>query len=323
MKTVVSLQELVDSDIRPSRLFEEFRALTELSVRALVDGALVTVACQACGSDAPREAFQKFGLTYRECTRCATVFVSPRPTAAALSAYQRDSAAAVFWRDRVLSATLDTRRVKLMRPRAEWVVDSLAEHRSQARDGVDISAQGEHLVEELLALSPALRISTSGSVDGPIAAPESLDVVTAFDTLDRVFDVRAIVAEVRAALRPGGVLFLTAPSISGFDLQVLWDRSPSVLPPDKLNLLSIDGFSRLFSAPGWEIIELSTPGMFDVENVRHAIAASPQADWPRAIRQLVSADSEQSRLELQEFLQRHRQASFARLVVRRRSSAPS
>ena len=89
-------------------------------------------------------------------------------------------------------------------------------------------------------------------------------------------------------------------------------------PPDKLNLLSIEGFSRLFRAPDWSLIELSTPGMFDVENVRQAMLAAPEADWPRGVREIVLQRDEAARLEFQEYLQRHRLASFARLVVRRR-----
>jgi len=316
MKTVVSLQELVDIEIRPDRLFDEFRALTRSSVSGLLGGPLRAVGCQACGSDASRDVFVKLGLTYRECGRCASVFVSPRPAAAALIEYYRTSPAATFWRDRVLQATRDVRREKLAEPRAEWVADGLAEHRPEAADGVDVSPRGGMLVDALTPLLPGVRLSSMPAVEGQTSAPASVDFATAFDVLDRVADVRAWVDGLRAALRPGGIFFLTAPAISGFDLQVLWDRSPAVLPPDKLNLLSIAGFSRLFAADAWRIIELSTPGMFDVENVRHAVEQDPDGPWPRAIRRLVEGD-ERARLELQEYLQRHRLASFARLVVKR------
>ena len=317
MKTVVSLQELVDTEIRPDRLFDEFRELTRAAVGALASGPLESVACQACGGAASQPAFEKLGLSYRECERCGTVYVSPRPSAAALAAYHAGSPASVFWRDRVLKETMATRRDKLAVPRAEWVAEGLAEHRPRARTGVDVSPPGTMLIEALAEIAPEVRVTAVAAAAGTIPRAGTLDFVTAFDTVDRLADVPGFVAQVREALAPGGILFLTAPTISGFDLQVLWDRSPAVLPPDKLNLLSIDGFARLFAAPAWEIIELSTPGMFDVENVRHAIAQDPGAGWPRAIRRLV-AGGERARLELQEYLQAHRLASFARLVVRRR-----
>lgn len=317
MKTVVSLQELVDVEIRPDRLFDEFRDLTRASVVALAAGSLVDVHCQACGSHGSRAAFQKLGLTYRECDACGTVFVSPRPATEALAAYYQTSPAATFWRDRVLRETVQTRREKLAAPRAEWVADGLAEHRPQAKAGVDLSAHGGAVVEALASMGRSLQITSSPAVAGLELPSDSADFAMAFDAIDRASDVRALIARLHATLRSGGVLFLTAPTISGFDLQVLWDRSPSVMPPDKMNLLSIEGFSRLFDPASWEMIELSTPGMFDVENVRHAIDQTPGAEWPRAIRRLAEG-SDSARLELQEYLQRHRLASFARLIVRRR-----
>ena len=317
MKTVVSLQELVDVEIRPDGLFDAFRDLTRASVAALASGPLADCACQACGSPASRPAFDKLGLTYRECEACRSVFVSPRPGAAALAEYYRSSPAALFWRDRVLQETRETRRAKLAAPRAEWVSEGLSEHRPHGRRGLDLSPHGDSVIAELKAITAGLQIQTLPLGEGAPLAEASVDFVMAFDTVDRVHDVRALMAQLHRALQPGGLLFVTAPTISGFDLQVLWDRSASILPPDKLNLLSVEGLGRLFASTAWDIIELSTPGMFDVENVRHAIEQAPGADWPRAIRRLVDG-TEGARLELQEYLQRRRLASFARLVVRRK-----
>lgn len=317
MKTVVSLQDLVDLEIHPGALLEEFHELTRTSVAALASSALLAVACPACSSTGSSPAFAKLGLAYRQCGSCASVYVSPRPAAAALAEYARSSPAAEFWRERVLGATRTARLDKLIRPRAEWVLEGLAEHRPGARAGVDLSGQGPAFLAELTAQAPALK--SLRSVDSHVSGWQAadLDFVTAFDVLDRASDVPALVSAVHTALNPGGLVFATAPSISGFDLQVLWDRSPTMTPPDKLNLLSIEGFTRLFRAPAWTLVELSTPGMFDVENVRQAILADPDGPWPRGVRELVLQPDEAARLEFQEYLQRHRLASFARIVARR------
>jgi len=119
------------------------------------------------------------------------------------------------------------------------------------------------------------------------------------------------------SLRGRGVLFATATTISGFDLQVLWDRSPTLTPPDKLNALSIAGLRRLFSPPAWELIELSTPGMLDTENVRRAVRSTPDGPWPRIVRSLVAELDDRGWTDLQAFLQQHRLASFTRLIARR------
>jgi SAM-dependent methyltransferase len=338
MKTVVSLQDLIDFEIRPNALLSQYYELTRTSVASFARTSLIHAACPACAGDQSDVAFEKLGLCYRLCRACGSLFVSPRPTEAALTNYYRTSPAAKFWREEIRRETSAMRLEKLIRPRAEWVVNALAEHAPRATNALDVSPGGSALLVELRALWPALSRTTAAhatadlDVDGPgddievlsvdLAGLESVqktDLVIAFDAIDRAADVGRLVAQAARALTPGGLLFVAAPCASGFDLQVLWDRSPTIMPPDKLNVLSVEGFRRLFSTGRWEILELSTPGMFDVDNVRRAIAANPAGPWPRVIRELTSQSDDTARAEFQEYLQRHRLASFARLVVRRTS----
>jgi SAM-dependent methyltransferase len=340
MKTVVSLQDLLERDIKPNALLAEYLALTRASIAAQWRSheALVPTACPGCGAEDSDPAFERGGFTYRSCPTCGSVYVSPRPTEASLVAYYRDSAAARFWRERILPETAEARAEKLVGPRADWVLDAVAEYAPGARTALDVSPYGAPLAHALLRAGALQRVvAASGQADvdydraavpglevrpSPIASLPSLgpvDVALAFDALERASDAAGLVRALRDALRPGGLLFVTAPNVSGFELQVLWDRSPTIAPPDKLNLLSIEGFQRLFAAPGWEIVEFSTPGMFDLESVRRAVLAEPSHDWPRFIRRLVERGDETAHAEFQEFLQRQRLASFARLVLRRTS----
>jgi len=292
MKTVVSLQDLLEFEIRPGALLAEYERLTEAAVRGWAAAELQSIACPGCGRDRPAPAFDRFGLHYQECGYCGSLYLSPRPDERRLAEHALSSVPAQFWRERVLAATEDARREKILLPRGDWVHDALAEY-----------APGARLVHEL--------VPNGGSLPADPA-----DAITAFETLDRAADPRRLVAAAHAALRPGGILFVTAPCVSGFELQVLWERARSIAPPDKINLLSIRGFQSLFSE-GWEIVEFSTPGLFDVEAVTRAVAADPDAPWPRFVRTLVSDTDAQQRSEFQEYLQRARLASFARLVVRK------
>jgi len=333
MKTVVSLQELIEVELRPAGLLAEYMALTkaDLSERWGAESApRVAVPCQACGTTTPSDAFDKFGFQYQQCGACASLYVSPRPTAGELDLYYRESPAIRFWRERVLPATADARAQKIALPRAQWVADGLAEHCADAELALDLSPAGSTLGQELLGVRPGASANRSydlaslgvGGASRVVVHqdehPGAVDVVTAFDVLDRTFDVRALVQSIRARLKPGGVLFATATSISGFDLQVLWERSTTLTPPDKLQALSIAGFRTLFAEPDWELIELSTPGMLDSENVRRAVRTDPNASWPRLIRTLAANLDERGWTSLQEFLQEHRLASFTRLIARRR-----
>jgi hypothetical protein len=102
-------------------------------------------------------------------------------------------------------------------------------------------------------------------------------------------------------------------------MQALWDRSPTAFPPDKLNLPTIQGLLTMFGEPDWELLELSTPGVFDVEIVHRTVIANPNEPWPRVVRALVEKSDEYSRQSFTEYLQSQRLASFARLAARRKS----
>lgn len=340
MKTVVSVQDLLEWEIKPNALLGEYLRLTVQSIaeRWSHGRGCAEALCQGCGSAASLPAFEKLGMPYRVCQRCGTLFVSPRPDETALVSYYRDSAAARFWHTRILAATGEARHEKLAEPRALWVLDTLAEYARDASTVLDVSSHGSALLEILLQASPALQVVAgqfAADLDYSTVPPAiavrpgalaqfarteggTVDAILAFDALDRTADLAVFVAQAHAALRPGGLLFVTAPSVSGFDLQVLWDRSEAITPPDKLNLLSAEGWLARFPPPAWEVLEFSTPGMFDVENVRRAVVGRPDDDWPRFIRTLVAKD-ETARVEFQAYLQQFRLASFARLVIRRAS----
>ena len=341
MRTVVNFQDLTEDEIRPDELAAQFRVASERSVRdLLVPVAVVDIPCPGCSGDDSALAFTKSGLSYRECAVCGTLFVSPRPDQNALDRYYRDSPAAAFWRTRVLPMTASARAVKLHRPRAEWILDNLAEHTPDAAVGLDLSPYGAPFAEILLTLSregshPVRRMIVAtvaadldpASVVGVVVESRSLaevpglgpvDFVSAFDALERVASPAHLVAAAHAALRPGGLLFLSAPNIKGFDLQVLWERSRAISPPEKINLLSIEALRQLLPAEQWTVHELSTPGMFDAHAVRKAIAEEPDGPWPRIVRELVR--DQQAAEELQEFLQRRRLSSFARIFAQRSMS---
>ena len=231
-------------------------------------------------------------------------------------------------------ASGDVRHRKIVLPRAQWVRDGIAEYVPQATRLLDVSANGGSLVNALVEGAPELEAAVVGwtadleatSAGRVLVEPTPVDdwerhgpvhLVTAIDAFDRAPDLPALVCAARNSLVPGGVLFATTPVASGFEIQSLWDQSPTILPPDKLNIATVDGLLRLFAGAGWEVLELSTPGMFDVDIVRHAIAESPDSAWPRVLRVLVEgADAEESR-RLTEYLQSRRLTSFARLVARR------
>lgn len=339
MKTIVSVQEVSEFDLKPPAAVAQWRALVaaEISNRWADRSSWVRVDWPTCRREGEIPAFERSGVAYVESTACGSLYAPYRPSEEELWTWYRESAPANFWRKFLLPASDLARREKITRPRADWVLDGIAEYMPTARRLIDISANGRGLVDlvatENSGLQELVAAGMTADLEGvsngrvlvqptrvmDLPGHGSTDVIVAIDALDRAADLGAMLAAFEKILGPGGVVFATAPVASGFELQTLWERTSSVLPPDKLNLPSVEGLQRLFAEPTWELLELSTPGMFDVEMVRRAIAADPNGPWPRVVRALVERSDLSGRTALVELLQSRRLTSVARLVARRRA----
>ena len=338
MKTIVLDLDTLEQEIKPQAMIDEYRRMIAEDLRQMAaePAKLTPVACPGCAGKQSHFAFVKLGFTYLECAECRSVYVSPRPSEAALAEFYRHSKSARYWREEILRQTREARREKLIRPRARWLLDAVDEYRPDAKLGLVVGFHNDLLVEELAARETNLfKLSVTNEIadmefaglnipgvdvkPSPLADLKALgpaDLFLAFDILDRCFDVEAVFTAAKEALAPGGLLLATT-TLAGFDLQVLWEKTNSVYPPERLNLLSAQALTALYERHGFEALEFSTPGMFDVAVVRRAIEADPDRDWPRFIRYLLANKSAEALDDLQEYLQQYRLSSFARIVLRR------
>ncbi|MBV9463021.1 MAG: hypothetical protein JO317_02230, partial [Verrucomicrobiae bacterium] len=128
MKTIVSMGELREAEIKPSELLAEYHRFFEKDVRALWSQAgLVRLdSCPACGSEG-NAAFEKWGVAYRRCSACRSLYAFERPGAEVIERHYAQSKSATYWREKILNRTEDARQQKVLAPRAEWVLDGLAE----------------------------------------------------------------------------------------------------------------------------------------------------------------------------------------------------
>jgi len=317
-----------EADIRPRDLFDRYLELARADAeRYFADRTnFVAVPCPACGADDPRPGLQKLGFHYALCGSCASLYVTPRPAADVLAAYYTEGDAVRFWATDFFRETAEARRERMFRPRAELV-------RGLVRGGTfaDVGSGYGIFLEEVAALgvfdavigiepSPDLaavcRERGFTVLEQPVEAvrPAELhaDFLSAFEVLEHVFDPLRFLTACRDVLAPGGLLFFTTLTVSGFDIQVLWERSKSIHPPQHLNLLSVAGIELLVQRAELEVVELETPGQLDVDIVKGMIDEDPTLDLPRFVAPLLELGD-----DFQRYLQQHRLSSHIRVVARR------
>lgn len=338
MKTVVFDSDIIEHEVKPHEKLNRFREMLEQEVqdKLVAPDVLQSSNCPACSANEGRLAFQKSNMEYLQCSNCNSLYVNPRPTDTVIIDFYRNSDAWQFWREKILPETRETRRSKIFYPRARWLLDVFDEYRPEADRGISVGYHSDLLLTELYRLEPNLFpiIVTNPIADiewedlnipGVSVQPnrrfdfkpfEQMDILLAFDFLDRCADVEIFIINARQSLKPGGLL-IASTTLTGFDVWVLWDWCENIYPPDRLNLFSIEGLKFLAQNHGFEILELSTPGMFDTESVHRAVAAHPEIEWPRFTRYFFKNRDTTALVEFQEFLQKHRLSSFGRIVLRK------
>ena len=142
--------------------------------------------------------------------------------------------------------------------------------------------------------------------------------MTSFEHLESQFSPFDYLSEAARMLAHRGVCFFTTRTISGFDLQVLWDKTPYIFVPEHLNLLSVEGLRSLVVRVGLDLIELSTPGQLDLELVLHAADQDPAIRLPSFVDYLLQQRGAEAHADFQAFLQKHRLSSHVRVAAARR-----
>lgn len=338
MKTIVSVQEISEFDLKPSEAVLEWRALVREEIRRRWKNKSNWIDVEWPIGDPTLEkpAFECEDFFYVESRACGSLYAPHRPSEDEIWFWYRESIPSKFWRNNLLVSSRISRQEKINEPRSDWIVDGISEYRPLAISLLDVSTNSRDLIDLVASKNIGLKniviagmtgdlegeststISVMPTKIGNLADLGMFDVIIASDILDRVADLRVFIDSLEKILAPGGVAFITCPVSSGFEVQTLWDLSPSVLPPDKLNIPSIKGLQLLFQPEKWEILELSTPGMFDVDLVRRIMSENPNRTWPRIVKSLVESADENGRLALMELLQSQRLSSFARLVIKRK-----
>lgn len=328
-----------ENEIRPHALFERYLELSRSDIERFFSdqSTFEEVTCPACGSAERTLAFVKVSFKYQTCQVCGSLYASPRPSETSQAAYAREAESVKFWATHFYRETADARREKIFRPRAELVAELVRENRIAATDVItDIGAGYGMFLEEVARLGlfdtvtgvePAPDLAAICRAQGFVIVEKLVEAVqpgelaanlaTAFEVIEHVFDPLRFLRASAGLLRPGGVLLFTTLTISGFDLQVLWEESKSIYPPHHVNLLSTEGLIRLVERSGLELMKMTTPGKLDVDIVANALRDNPALPVPRFVRYILEQRTAADREALQTFLQSARLSSHVRILARR------
>ena len=263
------------------------------------------------------------GLPYARCSQTGSLFLAQLPSASEwsrlLSETTRHRASSG-----IHSRLAQSRTDNVYAPKLDWIQESLRLQEMVKPRLVHVGTfpseftpllSESGLCSELVACDEmrwSLGLNASSGPRGPLHAAVLLE------SLDRVSDPAALLAGVSDLLVDGGLLFVTALVSSGFDMAVLGLHNQYLYPPDRANCFSLRGLTTFLSGAGFSLIEVSTPGVLDVEIVREHLRYDQGLSISDFERQLVESDG-QVQEAFQTFLQQQGLSSFARIVARKTS----
>lgn len=329
-----------EEEIRPKHLLERYLQLSAEDVaREFPDPSILPArSCPACTAPEIRASFTKAKFEYVRCAACDTLYARKVPSPEAMRRFYRDSPSTKYWAEVFFPAVAEARRELIFRPRAEKVL-ALARRYGRVRSVIDIGAGTGLMLEELRGLDPAL---ICRAVEPSVSMAEtcrrkdfatfegfaedaashadwagSADLVTSFEVLEHLDDVKAFLASAAKLARRGALVLMSGLCGDGFDIRVLGAASNSVSPPHHLTFLSQAGVRRLLAACGLELLDFSTPGKLDVDIVRNKLGDQPGAVSDDFLSHLLLRASDEARAAFQDFLASHALSSHMWFVARR------
>jgi 2-polyprenyl-3-methyl-5-hydroxy-6-metoxy-1,4-benzoquinol methylase len=287
------MTSFTENDIRPLDLVAGKKAAFEKDVAWFVSKRHLfePSACPACGARSGKLRWTKFTLTYLACDSCGTIYMSPRPVQRELDAFYAQSEGYKYWTEVIFPASEDVRRERIFRPRFARILELCTRFGVAPTVLLEVGAGfgtfcqvavQDGSFKRVIAVEPTPSLAAACRARGleVIEAPIELvrldtlqaDVIASFEVLEHLLDPGTFVRRCGEALRPGGLIVLSCPNGRGFDVEVLGPVSDTV-DIEHLNYFTPASLSMLVRKHGFEVLEVSTPGVLDADIVRNKVEA--------------------------------------------------
>lgn len=309
--------KVTEEEIRPDKVFKEYLELTNKDVVTYFSNSKRTeISCPACGGEGRLWA-EKSGFSYKRCTSCMTIYVSPRPERSAFDAYYTDSPSTKFWATTFYKVTESARREKLWKPKAQMIKDRIIqyENNNPVKSIIDIGGGYGVFDEEIKNIMDIRAIVIEPSVHlAAICRNKGLDVIekfmedilpnelpagrkcfVSFELFEHLHDPRVFLETVFAGMDNNDLFIFTTLSGMGLDIQVLKSNAKALSPPHHLNFMNPKSASLLLEEVGFKVLEAITPGKLDVDILKNNQQFIEEGFWKNTLNYL----SEDELFELQ------------------------
>jgi Zn ribbon nucleic-acid-binding protein len=193
MKTIVSVNEISEFEIKPKNEIEKWKKIVSEEIAKIWSSKKdwVEISCPVCDKNEFISAFEKNGFQYVECNHCKTLYAKSRPNQIELKKWFTKSESVKYWEAELLAKSAGSRDAKIVEPRSQWIFDSLAEDIissiEQKVNYLDISFFGKMLNQKIADKSNNFNIISAGNFTLKKPKDSKLSYTTLFATSNTSF----------------------------------------------------------------------------------------------------------------------------------------
>ena len=327
MEKAIYRSNLLKEEIKPDLLLDEYYNLVSEDIDLYFKPENLIELPELRGAE---HIFSKLGMNYCYLKESTGIFLSPRPTKEALQAFYNKSKSRKFWFDKIFEKTHEIRNKKIILPQLNWINSIIIQHLPQKnKKSVEINPSHWSYLEqsknidnlEYSFFEPLMDLSLLPTDLSTVKVYDNLekntfDIVFLFESLDRTYDPFRLIKDSINSLKKGGICFITCLLSSGFEVKSLGKESDIFFPPEKMNLLSYEGLVDAINATNsCDIIEFSTPSLFDLDNVYSKLDLSNEKNFIKYI--MNERNDTNVKKSFRDFLQENQLGSFARVAIKK------
>lgn len=274
--------------------------------------------CPVCKKTSGKYFYTKWDIDYLCCEECKSIF-----------------AACDFDEARAYQADEDLLKLRLSNPYQDKITENRTEMWTEFLEWIEVRAyrflrknKGLNIIDVGNRLKGYSQIIKDSDLCGCYDIRQSIlcedtnnicdgdaDIVFYFDQMQKEITPHERLKEIWDMLDDGGLLFLGTRVGSGFDILTLKEKNKNIYPYEHIFLPSVKGIEKLLMENGFEVLEITTPGVMDVKYVYDSI---DELDDREGFVKYLLTESEESVLQdFQRFLQKGCLSSFVRIIARK------
>lgn len=310
------------NDIRPKDLMELKGNAIKADIKYLLEKKheFKKVSCPACNSTKSKEWVKKEGFNFVECEACKTFYMNPRPNKKLLKDFYLQSKNYIFWDKYIFPTSEKVRKNKIFKPRASAIIKKCKAFTSKKEILLEVgSAYGtfcecikeENYFKKVIALEPTPKLSQTCARKGietynctveDFEYPEGrIDIVTCFEVIEHLFEPKLFLKKVHALLKEKGIVVLTCPNGQGLYNRVFRILSTEI-NHEHLNYFNPTSMQKLAESCGFNLVEITTPGVLDTDLIKNALINNPKEFKESESLNIILQKGEKTEKAFQKFL---------------------